>query len=327
MTRARADLIPPNRPGTYHLISRCVRRERLLDRGERKVWLTRGLANWLGHMGIDLLGYAIMGNHLHLVVRLRPDLVAEWSAAEVARHALAVLPVRSGPALEPLTVTPAVVERYAGNARWVAQQRQRLASPSWLLRLVKQEIARRANAEDDCTGHFWEGRFTSVALLDAAAVLACLVYVDLNPLRAGLVRDPVDSLFTGIRHRQARADGAGRCDTHAADADLGRRLVAMPRCAPDDAWSGAPAAWSVDEASYVALVRATAQSPARSGRAAVADAYAIVAAMGIEPVAWTAAMARGGAMSGCAVGSPAARQRWCVATGRAWAADKAGLWQ
>ena len=97
-------------------------------------------------------------------VKLRPDVVEGWSETEVARHALAVLPVRSGPGLEPLSVTPAVVARYADNKKWLAQQRVRLSSPSWLLRLVKQEVSRRANAEDDCTGHFWEKRFTVEAL-------------------------------------------------------------------------------------------------------------------------------------------------------------------
>ena len=63
-----------------------------------------------------------------------------------------------------------------------------LSSPSWLLSLVKQEIAHRANLEDGCTGHFWESRFTSAALLDATVTLACMVYVDLNPVRAGLAR-------------------------------------------------------------------------------------------------------------------------------------------
>jgi hypothetical protein len=128
-----------------------------------------------------------------------------------------------------------LVERYAGNATWLAKQRQRLSSPSWLLRLVKQEVARRANAEDDVAGHFWESRFTSVVLVDGAAVLACLVYVDLNPLRAGLVRLPEASDFTSIRHRfhRARHDGgSARADPDAADVDLGRRLVGMRACAP-----------------------------------------------------------------------------------------------
>ena len=117
-------------------------------------------------MGIDLLAYSIMGYHFHFVVRLRPDVVAGWPAQEVARHALAVFPIRSGPSSEPLTVTPAVVDRYADNARWVAEKRLRLSSLSWLMRLVKQDMSRRANVEDGCAGHFWEKRFTSVAVLD-----------------------------------------------------------------------------------------------------------------------------------------------------------------
>ena len=54
MTRARSELLDASKLGTYHLITRCVRRERLLDRGERKQWLCRGLAGWFGHMAIDL---------------------------------------------------------------------------------------------------------------------------------------------------------------------------------------------------------------------------------------------------------------------------------
>ena len=64
-------------------------------------------------MGIDLLAYALMGNHLHLVVRLRPDIVTGWDDRTVARHAMAVLPVRSGPGMEPLGVTGTLVERDA----------------------------------------------------------------------------------------------------------------------------------------------------------------------------------------------------------------------
>ena len=326
MTRARADIVAVNHPGTYHLITRCVRRERLLDRGERKVWLCRGLANWLSHMGIDLLAYSVMGNHLHLVIRLRPDVVVGWSQLQVARHALSVLPIRSGPGLEPLAVTEAVLERYAGNEPWLAQQRQRLSSPSWLLRLVKQEIARRANLEDGCTGHFWESRFTSVALLDAAATLACMVYVDLNPVRAGLVRDPARAEYTSFRHRVARTKTTGRADNESSDASLGRRLVALPKCAPYDSLDGEPTSWSISESDYVVLVDMTALSLSRNGRKVVSDAWSAVETLGIEPKAWSDTMAKGGAMSGSVVGGPEARRRWCDHVGQRWAADKSGLW-
>ena len=193
------------------------------------------------------------------------------------------------------------------------------------MRLVKQEIARRANAEDDCTGHFWESRFTSVVSLDMAATLACMVYVDLNPSRAHLVKDPTKSLFTSIRHRQARTQGV-RADSDADDSDLGKRLVAMPQCAPVDRWSGDLDAWNLSESDYVSLVRETAMVANRHGRAAVSQAFALVQRIGIDPSSWAKAMAQGGSMSGSVIGGPEARQRWCKAAGQRWAADKSGLW-
>jgi len=83
----------------------------------------------------------------------------------------------------------------------VETRRKRLADLGWLMRGLKEEIARRANREDGCTGAFWEGRFTSVPLLDNAALVACMAYVDLNPVRAKVAATPEDSLHTGGRTR------------------------------------------------------------------------------------------------------------------------------
>jgi hypothetical protein len=77
--------------------------------------------------------------------------------------------------------------------------RDRLTSVSWFMRCLNEHIAREANEEHDCTGRFREARFKSQALLDHRAVLACLAYVDLNPVRAGIADTPETSDYTSIQ--------------------------------------------------------------------------------------------------------------------------------
>ena len=79
--------------------------------------------------------------------------------------------------------------------------RTRLFDISWLMKVLNENVARRSNKEYECSGHFWESRYKSQALLDEKAVLSAMAYVDLNPIRAAMADTPESSDHTSIKLR------------------------------------------------------------------------------------------------------------------------------
>lgn len=193
----------------FHLISRCVRRNHLCgtdrrtgrDYSHRKQWIRDRLQQLAAIFAVEVLSYAVMGNHLHLVIRTRPDLAAGWSPAELAARWWALFPQRrhsDGSASEP---TAAELQKLIGSDVLTADKRRRLANVSWFMKCLAEPIAKRANREDEVTGHFWEARFKALPLLDEMAIAACMAYVDLNPVRAALAETPEASAFTSVQDR------------------------------------------------------------------------------------------------------------------------------
>jgi len=85
------------------------------------------------------------------------------------------------------------------------------------MKCLNEPIARQANQEDNVTGHFWQSRFSSQALLDEAAVLTAMAYVDLNPIRAGIAETPETSDFTSVQQRIAEWKGRQKLTGNEAD--------------------------------------------------------------------------------------------------------------
>ena len=205
MAYPRHLLVPPDTRGTYHCVSRCVRRAFLCGEdpvtgqsfAHRKAWLETRLLELGSLFAVAVHAYAVMSNHLHLVLEVDPNAPATWSDEDVATRWLALTSARTDVYL-PDAVR---IRHLLDNPQRLAVLRERLGSLSWFMRCLKEPIARQANKEDHCSGRFWEGRFKTQALLDDAAVLACMAYVDLNPLRAGLVERPEQGPNTSLRHR------------------------------------------------------------------------------------------------------------------------------
>jgi REP element-mobilizing transposase RayT len=233
----RKEVVHPDTTPYYHCIGRCVRRaflcgvDPLSGRSyeHRKAWMVERLRTLQGIFAVELCAYAVMSNHYHLVLRASPQQAQAWPEAEVMERwsRLFALPALVLAYRDGRSGTEA--EREAARRR-IAQWRERLGDLSWFMRSLNEHMARRANAEDGCTGRFWEGRFKSQALLDDAAVLTCMSYVDLNPVRAGLADTPEDSDFTSVQQRIAAFAADGRT----AEATPERpRLVPLGRSGAD----------------------------------------------------------------------------------------------
>ncbi len=216
MTTARSAIAPPGASGYYHCVSRCVRRTFLcgFDKAtgqsfeHRRGWIVARMNELAQIYAVRVLAFSAMSNHMHLALHFDPTWVEAWTDREVAERWNRQFPKAD--------MTEAQqedrIQAWLLKDSKIGNMRERLASVSEFMKYLSQPIARRANIEDDCTGKFWEGRFKCQRLLDEAAVLSAMVYVDLNPVRAAMAQDLEDSDYTSIQQRireTARKLGCG----------------------------------------------------------------------------------------------------------------------
>jgi REP element-mobilizing transposase RayT len=213
MAIARAHLVDLSVTRWYHCVTRCVRRAFLLGEGEsdRKVWIDNRVRELAEIFSIAVGGFSVMDNHLHLLVRLDPEMAGGWSDEEIVRRWGRLFPPRDK-ARQLLPVSNDWVKWRLQDPAWVAKTRERLQSLSWFMKCLKEPLSRMANREEKVRGAFFEGRFKSVAVLDEESLLAVCAYIDLNPVAAGIARLPEDSEHTSIKERVEHVKCQGRLD-------------------------------------------------------------------------------------------------------------------
>jgi REP element-mobilizing transposase RayT len=291
MTIPRRQQISLEHTRYYHCMSRCVRRAFLCgkdrftgkDFEHRRQWIENRLAELASVFAIEILAYAIMHNHYHVVLRVADEKSAHWSDEDVTERWAQLFSVPEGGISE----------------QTLTQWRSRLSSISWFMRCINEPLARRANREDDCTGRFWEGRFKLQALLDDTALLRCMTYVDLNPVRSGLVLLAEQAQHTSLR---ARIDGRDRHLMAFRDTGTshGRRIA-------------------IRQQEYLNLVRwsATAVRLRKRGRVP-GDCRHVLARMHLSHEQWIREISHYGRWYYRAVGSVTSIEQYCSHLGQRW---------
>ncbi len=299
----------------YHCMVRCVRRAFLCGRDEysgrdfehRKVWVRERLRDLSAVYAMDVCAYAVMSNHVHVVLHVAVERAEDWSDDEVVARYGSLFPVARSDYLA-LSSARARKER---REVW----RERLCSVSWMMRSLNEYIAKRANKEDGVRGRFWEGRFKCQPLLDERGLLTCMAYVDLNPVRANMTSSLEGSDFTSVQERLM--DLARKKSQH-------RRQTAPETLAPfaDQEPSGeSEEEIPMDFDADVELLEWTMEGLAaekRKRRTLASRPPNVLLTMGLDPAAWLAAVEERKLGNASFLGAPRCADEAATARNKQW---------
>ena len=206
---SRGEVVIKGEVGVYHCWNRCVQRAFLCgidpvtgrDFEYRREWIQQTEQMLAGLFAVEGAFHAELSNHIHLILRTRPDVAASWSDQDVVRRWLSITKLKRNGA--DVIVEPSQEEmnselRQSGR---VAKLRGRLANVSWFMGTLCEAISRRCNRDAGTSGAFWEHRFDCQNLADEAAILVCGIYVDLNAIRAREAETPEQSRHTSAYDR------------------------------------------------------------------------------------------------------------------------------
>ena len=175
-----ARMIINDEPAVYHIISRTALDGLVIGDVENE-FLAALIRRLSSVYFAEVLGFCLMGTHFHLLVRMYPG--TEFTDDEIKRR----------------------FKLYYGddNKRELSQGqiplfRLKWASLSEYVKEIKQGFSRFYNKLHNRKGFFWAERFKSVIVENGDTLINCLAYIDLNPVRAGIVKRPEEYRFCSL---------------------------------------------------------------------------------------------------------------------------------
>lgn len=172
-------MVVQNQTAVYHVMSRTALDGFPLEAFE-KDFLLELIKRMAGLFFTEVYGFALMGNHFHLLVKMIPE--DRFSDEEVNARLVNFYGEKKAPV----------------NDGQLPFLREKLASLSEFVREIKVNFTRFYNKRHGRRGYFWGDRFKSVIVERGETLINCLAYIDLNPVRAGIVERPEDYRWNSL---------------------------------------------------------------------------------------------------------------------------------
>lgn len=181
--------------GSYHIISRIAGGELILGDQDKEYFLLLLEKHAKGFF-IDIHTFCIMGNHFHILATELNEVAQKASYRELIERYQSMYGHKSvfPPMGSHKSDGTIVLDEDDGMDRL----RRRLGSISRFTQELKQEFSRWYNKKNERQGYLWSDRFKGVIVGLGEAQLMCSAYIDLNPIRAGIVKKPEDYRWSSM---------------------------------------------------------------------------------------------------------------------------------
>jgi REP element-mobilizing transposase RayT len=185
--------------GSFHIISRVAGGELLFNEGDKECFL-RLLERFAVGFFVEIHAFCIMSNHFHILATGLEKEARSASKEELFRRYRLIFGQDADPPVGRYDTSGRVIP---DADKGVERLRRRLGSISRFVQELKQTFSRFYNKKYDRVGYLWGDRFKGVIVSKGEAQLACSAYIDLNPVRAGIVKKPEDYRWSslGLRMR------------------------------------------------------------------------------------------------------------------------------